>query len=54
MNDRTDDRGVETWLRAEAVAAFEELRADPSQAIPADEMRVHLAALHEARTAKTG
>lgn len=54
MNDRTYDSSVETWLRTETVAALDELRADPSQVIPADETRVHLAALQEARTAKTG
>ncbi|MFD5225414.1 hypothetical protein ACFWHT_07305 [Microbacterium sp. NPDC058342] len=48
MNDCTDVGGLETWLRTEVVAAFDELRADPSQAIRADEMREHLAMLHEA------
>lgn len=38
-----------TWLRTEAAAAFDELRADPSQTVTGDRMRVDLAARHAER-----
>lgn len=41
------DEAVEQWLRREVVSAYDELRADPSQAIDARQMRAHLAELHE-------
>ena len=37
------DEAVEEWLRTEIVASYEELRADPSQAISSEEMRAELA-----------
>ena len=37
------DEAVEEWLRTEIVASYEELRADPSQAINSEEMRAELA-----------
>ncbi|WP_448070452.1 ribbon-helix-helix domain-containing protein [Georgenia yuyongxinii] len=43
------DEAVETWLRTEVVAAYDELRSDPSRAISSDEMRAHLAGLHKSR-----
>ena len=43
---------VETWLRTEVVAAYDELRANPSQAISSNEMRSHLAQLHEQQLAE--
>ena len=46
MNDRTDDSGAETWLRTEVVAAFDELRTDPSQAIRAEDVRASVTSLH--------
>jgi len=40
---------IEKWLRTEVVAAYDELQADSSQAISADEMRTHLASHHSKR-----
>lgn len=37
----------ETWLRTEVVAAYDELRDDPSLAISSDEIRAHLAEVHK-------
>jgi len=45
------EEAVETWLRAEVVASYDELRADPSRAIDAAGMRTHLAELHAQRLA---
>jgi antitoxin ParD1/3/4 len=36
------EEAVETWLRTEVVAAYDELRAEPSRAISSDEMRAQL------------
>ncbi|QNN82850.1 type II toxin-antitoxin system ParD family antitoxin [Brachybacterium sp. Z12] len=47
------DEAVEAWLRSDVVAAYDELRADPSQAISADDMRAHLSKVHENRTASS-
>jgi len=46
------EEAVETWLRTEVVASYDELRADPSRAISAAEMRAHLAELHAQRLAE--
>ena len=46
------DEAVETWLRSEVAAAYDELRADPSTAVDAVQMRAHLAELHQRRTAE--
>jgi putative addiction module CopG family antidote len=35
------EEAIETWLRTEVIAAYDELRADPSRAISSDEMRAH-------------
>ena len=48
------DEAVEAWLRSDVVAAYDELRADPSQEISADDMRAHFAMVHEERTASSG
>ncbi|MFT3798913.1 hypothetical protein [Microbacterium sp.] len=45
------EEAVETWLRTEVVASYDELRADPSRAISAADMRAHLAQLHAQRLA---
>jgi putative addiction module CopG family antidote len=45
---------IETWLRTEVVAAYDELRADPSRAISSDEMRTHFAELHKRYSAENG
>ncbi len=46
------EEAVETWLRTEAVASYDELRADPSRAVSAADMRAHLAELHAQRLAE--
>ncbi|MFT3860998.1 ribbon-helix-helix domain-containing protein [Micropruina sp.] len=46
------EEAVESWLRTEVVASYEELRADPSRAISAAEVRAHLAELHADRLAE--
>ncbi|MFT4187392.1 MAG: addiction module protein [Aeromicrobium sp.] len=33
--------GTEAWLRGEAAAAYDALKADPSRGVPADEVRAH-------------
>ena len=48
------EEAIETWLRTEVAAAYDELRADPSLAISSDEMRAHLAELHGQRVDKNG
>lgn len=48
------DDAVETWLRTEVVAAYDELRADPSRAISAQELRAHLAELHKRHSSESG
>lgn len=45
------DEAVDEWLRREVVTAYDELRAEPSRAIDAQEMRNHLADLHAQRRA---
>ena len=44
------DEAVEAWLSSEVVAAYDDLRADPSAAISAKDMRKYLADLHAQRT----
>lgn len=44
------DEAVEAWLQTEVAASYDELRADPTQAISADDMRAQLAAAHRNRT----
>ncbi|MGB4776783.1 ribbon-helix-helix domain-containing protein [Microbacterium sp.] len=46
------EEAIETWLRTEVVASYDELRADPSRAISAADMRAHLAELHAQRLAE--
>jgi len=48
------DEAVEEWLRSEVVSAYDQLRADPSQAISAEEVRAHLAELHAQRHTASG
>jgi antitoxin ParD1/3/4 len=40
------DEAVETWLRSEVTASYDELRADPRRAISSADLRAHLAELH--------
>jgi len=40
------DQAVESWLRAEVVTAYDELVADPSAVVEANDVRARLAAKH--------
>ena len=40
------DRAVETWLHRQVGPAYDALKADPSRAVPADQVRARLAAEH--------
>jgi Arc/MetJ-type ribon-helix-helix transcriptional regulator len=41
------DRAVESWLHNQIGPAYDALKADPSRAITADQVRARLAAKHE-------
>lgn len=43
---------IESWLRTEVAASYDELRADPSRAISSADMRSHLAQMHTDRLAE--
>ncbi|MPZ34379.1 MAG: type II toxin-antitoxin system ParD family antitoxin [Rhodospirillales bacterium] len=45
------DRALETWLRTEVVAAYDDAKANPSSLLSSSQARAKLAALHK-RTAK--
>jgi len=40
------DRAVESWLHTQVGPAFDALKADPSRAVTADQVRARLAAEH--------
>lgn len=42
------EQAVESWLREEVAAAYDELVADPNDVVTADEVRARLAARHSA------
>lgn len=44
------DQEAEVWLRTEAAAAYDALKADPSRAIPADDLRARFEAKWAARS----
>lgn len=48
--DEAFDAAAESWLRIEAVAAYDALKADPSRAIPAEDVRVRFEAKWAARS----
>ncbi|OMH23352.1 CopG family transcriptional regulator [Tersicoccus phoenicis] len=48
------EEAVETWLRNEVTASYDELRADPSRAIGSEDMRAQLAEAHRQRLAESG
>jgi len=50
---RARDRAVDHWLRNEVVPAYDAYRADPSRAIPLEDVRAELAERH-ARGTKRG
>lgn len=40
--DEAFDLGSESWLRTEAAASYDSLKADPSRAVPAEDVRARL------------
>ena len=48
--DEAFDRAADEWLHTEAGAAYDALKADPSRAIPAKDVRAHLEAKWVARS----
>lgn len=46
------EEAIENWLRTEVVAAYNELRANPSSAISSSQMRARLAEVHRQRKAE--
>ena len=45
------DRAVETWLRTEVVAAYDEVKADPSSVLTIEQVRASLKEAREHRKA---
>jgi putative addiction module CopG family antidote len=41
------DRAIEGWLHGQVGAAYDSLKADPSRAVTADQVRARLAAEHK-------
>ena len=52
LDDR--DRDLEHWLRTEAVAIHDRMKADPSRGRTLEQVRASLAALHERTVASKG
>lgn len=48
--DEAFDAAAEDWLRTEAAAAYDALKADPSRAIPAEDVRTRFEAKWAARS----
>ncbi|MDP2828917.1 MAG: type II toxin-antitoxin system ParD family antitoxin [Sulfuricellaceae bacterium] len=46
------DRAVESWLLEQVRPAYDALKADPSRAVSADQVRARLAAEHKAASTK--
>lgn len=49
-SDEAFGQVAEAWLRTEAVAAYDALRADPTRAIPAEDVRARFEAKWAARS----
>lgn len=49
MSETAFEESSELWLRTEVAAAYDSLKADPSRAIPAEDMRAELEAKWAAR-----
>jgi antitoxin ParD1/3/4 len=47
------DKAVEAWLKTEVAAACDALRATPSRAMPAANVRARLAAVHRKASGKS-
>lgn len=48
--DEAFERAGESWLRSEAAAAYDALRADPSRVVAAEDVRARLEAKWSARS----
>jgi putative addiction module component len=48
--DEAFDAAAESWARTEAAAAYDALKADPSRAIPAEDVRARFEAKWAARS----
>ena len=48
------DAALEKWLREEVVPTYDALVADPSKAVPADQVFARIRALHAERIDKAG
>lgn len=48
--DEAFDAAAESWLRTEAVAAYDALKEDPSRAAPAEDVRARFEAKWAARS----
>ncbi len=48
--DEAFGQAAETWLRTEAAAAYDALKADPSRAIPAEDVRARFETKWAARS----
>jgi len=48
-SDEAFDIASETWLRTEAAAAYDALKADPTRGIPAEDVRAEFEAKWAAR-----
>jgi putative addiction module CopG family antidote len=46
------DRAMEHWLHAQVGPAYDALKADPSRAVPIDQVRKRLASLHRSSSTK--
>ena len=46
------DRAIDQWLRTEVVAAYDELKTDPSKALTPDQVRTALAEARNRRVAR--
>lgn len=53
-NESLPRDSFEAWLRSEVAASYDELRADPTQAISSESMRAHLARLRRWDQSSTG
>ncbi len=49
-SDDAIDEAAESWLQTEAAAAYDALRADPSRAIPGEDVRAEFEAKWAARS----
>ncbi|MFC5473568.1 hypothetical protein [Paraherbaspirillum soli] len=52
-NEMARDRAAENWLRGHVGPAYDALKADPTRAVSADQVRATLAAEHKRTVAKS-